>query len=261
LLLLLGFVIVYLLLLSGVYIFQRSFLLHPRPLPADHVFRFDYPFKEHYLESPDGARINALYFKTTLTRRGVVLFFHGNAENLQRWGYYHTEFTSRGYDFFCIDYRSFGKSTGKATESNMIADAHLAYDFLRNSFSPDDIVIFGQSLGSGVASQLAKAMPARSLILETPFYNVPDVFRAHAPVLIFPFSPEFRFRNDKCLPHITYPIHILQGTADKVVPLRSARKLRPLLKSSDSFTIIEGGHHTDLSSFKEYHVVLDRILQ
>ncbi len=252
--------VLYSLFIAGVYAFQRSLLLFPKPLPQDHLFQFTLPFEEHFLETPDGAFINALYIKTTKQRRGVVLYLHGNADNLQRWGQVHPDFSSRGYDFFIFDYRGFGKSTGKATESNMIADAHLAYDFLRQSFSMNDIVIFGRSLGSGVASDLAKAVPARALVLETPFYSIPDVFRAQIPVLIFPFSPPFRFRNDKCLSFIDYPIHILQGTDDRIVPLHSAIKLRPLLKRTDTFTVIEGGRHNDLSDFEEYQTMLDQIL-
>ncbi|MFZ4476739.1 MAG: alpha/beta hydrolase, partial [Saprospiraceae bacterium] len=92
---------------------QHKILFRPTRLPEKHVFRFDAPFEEHFIETPDHVRINALFFPAAQQpSSGVVLYFHGNRDNLQRWGAEHRRFTESGYDFFAADYRGYGKTPG-----------------------------------------------------------------------------------------------------------------------------------------------------
>lgn len=254
------FLVLYVMLLAVVYLFQRAIVLHPVPLVADYSFQLEHPFEEQYIPADDGHCIHTLYFKTTKARKGVVLYLHGNADNLQRWAQHHNDFTNRGYDFFIFDYRGFGKSTGKSTEQNMVADAHTAYNWLRKEFPADSIIIYGRSLGTGVATALARSVPARLLVLETPFDSIKGAFQSRAPGLYLPFPLQFQFNNAANLHHIPYPVYIFHGTADKTVPFRSAIKLRPCLKEGDAFHIIEGGGHKGLCDFSIYQEQLDKIL-
>ena len=98
---------------------QKKALFRPVTLAADYTFSFEAPFEEHFLDTPDGARINLLRFPTAWAqRRGAVLYFHGNRGSLQRWGAMHADFTSRGFDFIAPDYRGYGKSKGKLSEDD-----------------------------------------------------------------------------------------------------------------------------------------------
>ncbi len=239
------------------------FLLHPTRLAVDYLFRFEQPFEEHFLETTDGARINGLYFfSEKKPAKGVVLYFHGNADDLRRWGAYASDFTQHGYDFFVTDYRSFGKSTGIFSEKNCHTDALLAYRFLINKgFEASDIVLFGRSLGSGVASGLAVEVDAKILLLETPYDNLKSVVEAHAPFLYWKKELPFAFQNDDNLPQLTIPIHIFHGNADGVIPYRCAANLKKYLKPTDSFTTILGGRHKNLNTFEAYQKKLQELLR
>ncbi len=239
------------------------FLLHPVRLDADYIFSFEQPFEEFFLPSPDGAQINALYFCTASpARKGAVLYFHGNADNLQRWGGFASDFTRRGYDFFVMDYRSFGKSTGTFSEENCYADARLAHSWLlQKGLQPNQIVLCGRSLGSGIASQLATQVTAKMLLLETPYDNLRSVAVAHAPFIWWEKNFPFRFQNDENLQKINIPVHIFHGNADRIIPYRCAANLKKYLKKSDSFNTILGGQHKNLNTFEEYQTKLDAILE
>ena len=190
----------------------------------------------------------------------VILYFHGNADNLSRWGQYAPELMAHGYDVIMIDYRGFGKSTGEATEQNMYSDAHLFYEYASQCYDKENIVLYGRSIGTGVVSELASNVCSKKVILETPFYSIEDIIDKRFPLLWVPGELHFKFENGKKINQIVSPVHIVHGTKDRVVPLESALELKAHLKESDSFTIIEQGKHKNLSEFQQYHEFLSSIL-
>ena len=112
----------YLLLNVLFFTFQKKIIFQPAKLHLDHSFNFEEPFQEFFI--PVGnQKINALYFNAKKDKKGVILYLHGNADNLDRWGKYASDFTHRGYDVLMIDYRGYGKSDGKASEKNIYSDA------------------------------------------------------------------------------------------------------------------------------------------
>jgi len=241
---------------------QKQIVFHPKVLTKDYVFKFDAPFEELFLETADSITLNALYFKTEKeSSKGVILYFHGNSDNLQRWGQFATDFTSKGYDFFAMDYRGFGKSEGKIEEHKFYEDAHFVYNWLKDQYESNQIIIYGRSLGSSVASNLAADVKARMLILETPFDNLKGAIAHRKFSINIPFKLDYEFANDRYLPYIKYPIYIFQGTKDKIVPYQSALQLKPLLKENDIFFTIDDGKHKNLNTFAAYHQYLSEILK
>ena len=140
----------------GYYYFQQENMLFQKvTLPQDYSFSYKQPFEELFLETEKGAKINALYFKIA-NPKGVILYFHGRGGNLaHRWGHIFREFTCRGYDFFIMDYRGFGKSQGKLSEKALYLDARKCYEFLKEHYREDQIIIYGCSLGTGIATHVA----------------------------------------------------------------------------------------------------------
>ena len=241
---------------------QKKALFRPVVLPANHSFDFAEPFTEHFFDTPDGARINALLFTSPApVRRGVILYFHGNRDNLQRWGAMHRDFTARGYDFLAADYRGYGKSTGEPDEQAYFADACLLYEWLRERYDAGKIVLYGRSLGTGMASYLAAQVPAHSVVLETPFDNIGGLLASHIRRHEPPFEPAFRFPNDEFLKTTPLPLLIFHGTRDRVVPYACAENLKSLLKPGDVFITIEGGSHNNLNTFELYQEKLEEWLR
>lgn len=241
---------------------QSKFIFRPQDLAADHEFVFDRNFEEFHLDLATGEQINALYFPANhdAASKGVILYLHGNSKHIQHWGHNASDFVDRGYDFFIIDYRGFGKSKGLISEWNMYQDAYTAYKYLATIYKREEIIIYGRSIGTGVASWLASQEDAKMLILETPFYNMEDLLKTKLRVPSIPINLRYNFPTHEYLPKIDYPVHMFHGTKDKITPYRSAMKLQPLLKESDSFTVIENGKHKNLSDFDLFHFTLDQIL-
>ena len=251
----------YILAIAGIYTLQKYIIFQPKKLDKDFEFVFENPFEEFFLNTSDETELHLLLFKTQLPRKGLVLYFHGNADNLQRWGHFHADFTSRGYDILMMDYRGFGKSTGTPDEAIFYQDARLVYDWVLEKYDAAEIIIFGRSLGCAVAAQLATQVDTRMVILETPFFNFKNLFQTQGRILIFPFDFKYKFPNNEFLAKIKKPIYIFAGTKDWVVPNASTEKLKPLLKPIDRYFEIEGGGHKNLNTFEKYHEALDLILK
>ena len=244
-----------------IYFLQEKLIFLPEGLPPDYTYSFDVPFDEHFITMDDGAEINALHF-TQNASKGLIVYFHGNAGNLARWGEVVYPFVESGFEVFIIDYRGYGKSPGKRTQEKLLSDAELVYSYALQLASEDDIILFGRSLGSAFASYLAgKHQPAK-LILETPFYSLKDVADGIMPIYPTSLLLKYNYKNYESLQNCQVPIYIFHGTDDEVVDYSSGQKLFESLddKSVEFFTI-EGGHHNDLSRFPSYwesmNIVLD----
>ena len=240
---------------------QRSFILHPKKLDKKYEYSFDFRFDELNFPIEEGD-INAIhaYANSVGNSDKAVLYFHGNADNLKRWGRVSSDFTERGYDVIMMDYRGFGKSDGKATESNMYSDAEKMYEYALEKYAPEDIIVYGRSIGSGVATQLVSQKKVKALFLETPFYSLEDVVRNKYPFVLLLFNLEFQFPNFSNIDSIDIPIHIFHGTNDKVVPYESAEKLKSYLKESDTFITIDGAGHKNIPTFEVYQEVMSSLL-
>ncbi len=244
------------------FVIQEKFLFFPEKLEANYRFRFAGNFKELFISTPFEGKINALWFKDKdfISPKGVILYFHGNADSLKRWGHLYQIFVETGYDFFIYDYRTFGKSRGHLSENTFHSDAKEMYRFLLKHYPQKNIILYGRSLGSGLATRLAATENPKFLILETPFSCIRDLFYTYYPILPKVFKFKFLFKNNYYIQKVSIPILIFQGTKDRVVPYKNAIKLKPLIKKNDKFVTIEGGTHGGLAYYDIYHTELKKIL-
>ena len=236
----------------------RKLLFRPTLLAKAYPFVFEHPFQEHWFETPDGVQLNALFFPAQIPKsKVVVLYFHGNRHNLQRWGAMHQAFTRMGYDFFVPDYRGYGKSGGQPDEPQLFEDAQLMYQSLLERYAPEHIILYGRSLGSGMASYLAAHVAAKYLILETPFDTIQGMIASHIGRKAIPVQFNLVFPNHTFVAQAKMPVLIFHGTRDRVVPYASAIKLKESLKPTDQFITIPGGAHNNLDTFPVYHTYLN----
>ncbi len=254
----------YLLLLLGFMLFQKWIVFQGTALPPDFHFQFPGKVKERWYQPAPGVRLNALFFRTgSLPRRGVVLYLHGNRDNLARWGRYAPDFTRRGYDVLMPDYREYGKNSGEITdEAALHADVRFVYEALKREVSEDSLVVYGRSLGTGLATHLAAETHPRLLLLETPYSSMPAVFWSQFPLLPYDWLSRFQFRSDECIARVPCPVHLFHGTADGLVPYRHSLRLCQKLGRSPAqiLTTIPGGGHKNLSEFVAYQAGLDSCL-
>lgn len=241
-----------------IYHFQEKFIFFPQKLEPSFRFSFKEPFQERFFHTRDHTQIHALHFKVK-DPKGLIYYLHGNAGSLQGWGAVAGDFTPYHFEVLMIDYRGYGKSNGRISERGLLNDALSVYDSLTSEYEENKIIVCGRSLGTGIASYVASKRDPGMLILESPYFNLPDVAKSYFPW--FPSSLiRFRFRNDLYLKKVRCPVYIFHGTQDEVIDVKGSRKLQPLLKHGDHLYLIEGGHHNDLAIFEEYREKLGQIL-
>ena len=260
---LLAFLALYILGVLFISLLQGWFIFVPARLAQDFTYTFTSRWEEFWLDTVEEGRINGLWFRTQESvARGVVLYFHGNSDNLARWGQYSELFLLAGYDVLMIDYRGFGKSTGRRSEANFYADAKALWEMAIQHYPQDKMVIYGRSMGSGVATQLASIVPtSQALILETPFYSMPDLFYAYYPIIPPVFIFKYNFRSDKYIRHYTKPVYIFHGTKDELVPFYCGERLfKQVTSPTKEFIAIEGGKHKNLDTFSFYREKMLAIL-
>ena len=159
-----GLIAIYLMIGTALYFLQEKILFRPTVLNQTYVYKFSNPFEELFLKADDKAVINALHFKAE-NPKGVILYFHGNAGNLSRWGNITEYFVEMNYDVLVMDYRTYGKSTGALSERALYSDAQLCYDYLKNNYNESEITVYGRSLGTGIAAYIAAKNKPKQLIL------------------------------------------------------------------------------------------------
>ena len=157
---------------------------------------------------------------------------------------------------------TFNKSTGKLSQRVLYQDAQLAYDYLKQHYPENRIVVFGRSVGTGIATKVAAENKPKLLLLESPFYKLADVAKTHYPFLPVTLLLKYTFRSDKWIPKVKCPIYIFHGTVDSIVPYSSGKKLAELADQNQTklITIPQGGHN-DLGNYPQYQLAIREILK
>ena len=245
----------------ALYFLQDYILFHPVTLKRDHKYDFPEKNKEINIPITENSNLNIVqFFSTDTVTKGVVLYFHGNKKNISWYAKYSLYFTKYGYEVWLIDYPGFGKSTGKLSEQTLYDWANYMYNFARTRFSADSIIIYGKSMGTGIATHLASLQPCKKLILETPYYDYPSVIKHYLPIYPIEWMIHYKISTHDYIEKVIVPITIFQGTDDRLVTYNNAKRLKPFLKAGDEFVTIEGGSHNDLYRFKETIEKLDSLL-
>ena len=249
----------YVLLLVLVYLLQERFIFKPEKLKQNFQYKYDVPFKELFFEVAQGVRINGLHFYTEKPL-GLVLYLHGNSRSIKGWAKYAKDFSRYKYDVVLVDYRGFGKSTGKRSEKEMLNDIQFVYDTLTTTYHESHIIIYGRSLGSGFAAKIASDNKPRYLILDAPYYSFKKTVQRLMPILPMRLLLRFHIRTDKWIPKVNCHTYILHGTRDMLIPIRNSEKLQALSPRKITLIRIHGGGHNNLPSFPEYHNFIRDIL-
>jgi pimeloyl-ACP methyl ester carboxylesterase len=243
----------------AVYFLQEKFIFRPEKLPGDFTYKYKIPFKELFFDVEPGVRINGLHFYRDQPG-GLLLYFHGNTRSIKGWAKYAQDFYRYNYDVVLVDYRGFGKSTGKRSEKDMFNDMQFVYQTLSNQYTESHLIVYGRSIGSGFASKIASDNNPRYLILDSPFYNFGRVVRRFLPFLPIRYILRYKLRTDRWLPQVRCHTYIIHGTRDWLIPIRNSIRLQALNPRKITLIRIVGGGHNNLPAFPEYHNFIRDIL-
>jgi uncharacterized protein len=254
-------IIAYILIGVALYFLQKKILFRAEKLTATHIFKFDIPFKEINLPVANEKNLSIIQFTVPdSVCKGVVLYFHGNRQNIEHYAPFAINFTKNNYEVWMVDYPGFGKSTGERTEQIIYSDAEIFYKMARARFSEDSIVIYGKSMGTGVAAYLASRNNCKRLILENPYYSMDALMSHYAFIYPVSWMTAYHFPTYKYFEKVDAPITIFHGTNDNVVPYSQAKCLYQSKQGSELITI-KSGSHNNLNDFPLFHQKLDSLLQ
>ena len=208
------------------------------------------------LESSDGTKIATRFWPTNMPDDSfLILYFHGNGEDLGHLDSRMAPLIERGFCVLAMDYRGYGLSEGTPTENTCYSDALLFYDTaLERGFPPEKIVIWGRSVGSGPAVELALQKNARTLILESPFSSA---FRVMTKIPLLPFD---RFNNLSKISQINEPLFVIHGDNDSVIPSWHSEALFKAHTGPKERQLIPQAGHNDLWT-NNMKSVLDHLIR
>jgi hypothetical protein len=199
------------------------------------------------LELPDGTTAHAWWLPHPQPR-GALLYCHGNAGNLSHRGPMMAEWHRRmHYSVLIFDYPGYGKSTGSPSEAGCYASGEEAYQWLttEGGMAPDQIVLYGGSLGGGVAVDLASRHPHRALVLIAAFTSVPDMAQKLYPWLPARWLVRSQFNNLAKISQSKGPVFIAHGDADRLIPIEHGRKLFEAARAPKHFHVLQGHSHDE----------------
>lgn len=225
----------------GLRWFERVQLYIPDTRLDVHPGSYGLPYETARFTAADGVRLHGWLIPGEADG-AVVLLTHGNAGNISNRVEKARLLHRLGASVFLFDYRGYGESLGRPTELGLYRDAEAAYAWLRRR-TGSDMIFYGESLGCGVAVELALRHPPRTLVLESPFTSVVDMARR-----VFPFLPASllvrdRFDNLAKLPQVRAPLVILHSPDDEIVPFAMGRRLFEAAAAPKAFVELRGGHN------------------
>lgn len=241
---------------------QERLLFAPEVLAQDHAFT-QADTQEEWVDVP-GARLHALHLRQPLRNgqrhtKGIVFYLHGNAGNVATWYTNHDYWLQSGYDLFMLDYRGFGKSSGHIqNEAQLHDDVMRAWQQVAREYVGLKHVIFGRSLGSGLATRLAMQVHSDLLILVSPYQSIEALATS-----IYPWVPpvvlRYPMHTDQWLPHVPGRIVIFHGDRDTLIPFSHAQALKRL-QARAQLIRVDGAGHGDIQAFPIYTQALSQIL-
>ena len=253
---------IYLALAGFLYVSQKRLTYHPdtkRVTPAEAGLD---GVREVTLNPPGGDKVLAWYGKAK-PGQPTLLYFHGNGGSLATRAERIGKYLARGRGMFMMSYRGYSGSTGVPSEAANVADAKLAYDTLiAGGVGPEDIIIYGESIGSGVAVQVAAAKPAAGLVLDAPYTRLVDIAADRYRWLPVRLMMRDRYESATYLPGLKLPLLVVHGDQDQTVPTAMGRKVYELAGGAKEIAILKGAGHNDHHLFGSFEAVngwIDRL--
>jgi uncharacterized protein len=245
--------------LGGLYAFQRQLLYLPDKSRPQLTGLAPFGVREVVLTTADGLSLLSWYLPPRGSRPAIA-YFHGNGGHIGYRAERLLRFAREGYGVLMLEYRGYGGNPGMPDEDGLFADGRAALAFLeREAIKPSRLVIYGESLGSGVAVRLAAEREVAGLILEAPLTSVPDVAQVHFPFVPAGLLVKDRFDSRSIIGKVKAPILVLHGGRDRVVPERFGRALFAAAPEPKEGWFAPEAGHEDLARYGGLDAVVDFI--
>ena len=235
-------------LVAVMYVAQRSMMYFPETLRTPPAAAGLPAAEEIVLATADGEKV-IVWHVPPRDGSPVVLYLHGNGGSLRYRIDRFRAITADGNGLIALSYRGYGGSTGSPSEQGLIADATAAYDFAVARYPAERIVLWGESLGTGVAIALAAERKVARVVLEAPFTSAADVGAAVYWFLPVRLLMKDQFRSDQRIARVTAPVLILHGEADGIIPIQYGERLFAMTPGEKRLVRFPRGSHNDLDDY------------
>ena len=229
------------------YFFQRGLMYFPDRVRTPPEAAGLPQASEHSLVTEDGERV-LIWHVAPRGKRPVVIYFQGNGGGLSLRVTRFQSLVADGTGLIALSYRGYGGSSGKPSEQGLIADARTVHKFAVERYAPTQLVLWGESLGSGVAVALAAEREVGKVVLEAPFTSAADVGASAYPFVPVRLLMKDQFRSDERIGRVSAPVLILHGERDGIVPFRLGERLHALVQSEKRFVRFPDGRHEGLDA-------------
>ncbi len=203
-------------------------------------------YQDLWIETSDGERLHGWLVKAE-THAPLLLFFHGNAGNIGDRVENVALLVRAGISVLIFDYRGYGKSSGKPTEEGVYTDGLAVYEYAVKTlgYGPQNIVLFGRSLGAAVAAHLASRVEVAGVILESAFTNLKDLAWVHYPFIPGKFLVKHKFDVLEMVKGMKAPLLVIHGDQDDLVPVRLGERVYGAAPGAKEFYVVPGAGHND----------------
>ena len=237
------FFLLYLIVLAILFIFQRNLLYHPS---ENNYFgdQLKVSIEKIKIKTVDELELLGWFHEKDLGNFKTIIFFHGNAGALENRIHKINHFKEMDINFLIISWRGFSGNLGKPSEKGLYEDGESAINWLkRKGLKDNDIVLYGESLGTGIATHVAQNHKFAGVILESPFTSMVDAAKNVYPYFPIRFLLKDKYENDKKIKNLKSPILIMHGEADKIVPFWMGKKMYKLANEPKYFYFPEKDNH------------------
>lgn len=244
------------------YTAQRRFMYFPYPVRTPPLVAGLPDVVERVIATLDGEKIIAWYGKAKPSQP-TLLYFHGNGGALETRAERIRAYLDRGRGVYMMSYRGYSGSTGSPSEAANVADARLAYDDLVSlGVAAKDIIIYGESLGTGVGVQVAREKKVAGLVLDSPFTSIVERAAQLYPVLPVRMLLSDRYDSLSVIGDVHVPLLIIHGEADDIVPVEMGRRLFAKANEPKEIKTLPGAGHADHYNFGSFEIInrwIDRL--
>jgi len=224
-LILLTLIIIYFFILISTYLFQRNLLYHP----SENNYSGDQlqvSVEKVKIKTSDNIELLSWFHNKNISKYKTILFFHGNAGSLENRIHKINHFKDMKVNFLIVAWRGFSGNKGKPTEQGLYEDARSAINWLKTKgINEKNIIIYGESLGTGIATEVSQNKNFAGIILESPFTSMVDAGKNQYPYLPVRILLKDKYESDKKLKNIRIPILIMHGKVDNIVPFYMGKKM------------------------------------
>ncbi|MBL0319427.1 MAG: alpha/beta hydrolase [Alphaproteobacteria bacterium] len=231
----------------GMFLFQRRIVFRPEiAIMNPHDFKLDSASRLS-LETTDSVKLTAWYIAPKGTGYPTMVYFHGNKGHIGDRAEKLRAFSQLGLGILAISYRGYGDSKGTPTEQGLYEDGRAALRYLIHNLALplDHIVIYGESLGSGVAVHMATEFPVKAIMLEAPYSSILDLAHENYPFIPTSLLLRDKFLSIRKIRSVHAPLLIMHGAEDQTIPIKFGKELYGVANEPKKAVFFDHYHHTD----------------